>query len=88
MTILEGITLGAEALEAIAKLIAQRGNKEAAAILDGIGTVIGAVANADIHTVTAEEASRQMDMAVAELVGNDAAADAALDAKFPTGEGE
>jgi DNA-directed RNA polymerase subunit F len=79
----EIFALGAFALKAIREIVDSKAVRAAAELADAVRQVYAHVADATVGKITPEHAKQAIENLVARLRENDAAADAALDAKFP-----
>ncbi len=75
----------ADGFDMIGRLTNERTVSNAAAVLNAIEKVWEAVDGAVSRRLTPDEARKELARLKASIAGNDAAADDALDAKFPTG---
>jgi hypothetical protein len=75
----------AKGFDTIGKLSKNKDVDNAAQILDAIEAVWEAVDGAVRHRITPDEAHKELARLRTEIDANDAAADAALDSKFPEG---
>lgn len=84
MTVTEIFSLVVYALDAIKKLVKDPALSEADDLAHAIAGIFDAVDNAVVGEVTPEIAQAQIRGLIEAIKSNDAAADKALDAKFPS----
>ncbi len=82
-TILDVIGYG---LTLIGQLLKNKDVEDSAQIVDAIEDVYDAIDGAVTRRITPEAALRELDRLKADIAANDAAADTALDVKFPKGD--